>query len=42
MGRAATVKLELAVNIAAVCLGNSIVLAAVVIVVKYKACLLVS
>ena len=31
------VKLELAISIAAVCLGSSIVLAVVVIVVKYKA-----
>ena len=41
MGRAVTVKLELAVSIAAVCLGGSTVLVAVIIVVKYRACLLV-
>ena len=40
--RAAIVKSELAISIAAVCLGNSMVPAAVVIVVKYRACLLVS
>ena len=36
------VKSELAVNMAAVYLGNSTVPAIVVIVVKYRACLLVS
>ena len=41
MGRVATVKSESAVSIAAVCLGSSTVLAAVVIVVKHRACLLV-
>ena len=41
MGKAVTVKLKSAVSIAAVCLGGSIVLIVVVIVVKYKACLLV-
>ena len=40
--KAVTVKLESAVNIAAVCLGGNIVLAAVVIVVKHRACLSVS
>ena len=39
MGRAVTVKLESAANRAAVCLGGSTVPAAVVIVVKYRACL---
>ena len=39
MGKAATVKLKLAANIAAVCLGNSTVPIAVVIVVKYRVCL---
>ena len=42
MGRVVTVKLELAVSMAAVCPGSSTVLAAVIIVVKYKACLSVS
>ena len=41
MGRAVIVKLELAISIAVVYLGSSTVLAAVVIVVKYRACLLV-
>ena len=36
------VKLKLAISIAAVCLSGNMVLAAVVIVVKYRACLLVS
>ena len=36
------VKLELAVSMAAVCLGSNTVPIAVVIVVKYRACLLVS
>ena len=36
MGKAVTAKLELAVSIAAVCLGSSMVLATVIIVVKYK------
>ena len=40
--KAATVKLKLAISIAAVYLGNSMVLAAVVIVVKHKAYLLIS
>ena len=40
--RAATVKSESAASIAAVCLGNNTVLAAVVIVVKHRACLSVS
>ena len=42
MGKAATVKSELVASIVAVCLGSSTVPAAVIIVVKYKACLLVS
>ena len=42
MGRAAAVKLKSAASMAAVCLGGSTVPAAVVIVVKYRACLLVS
>jgi hypothetical protein len=42
VGRAVTVKLKLATSIAAVCLGSSTVPAAVVIVVKYRAYLLVS
>ena len=42
MGKAVTVKLELAASMAAVCLGGSTVLAIVVIVVKYRVCLLVS
>ena len=42
MGRAVTIKLELAVSMAAVCLGGSTVPAMVIIVVKYRACLLVS
>jgi hypothetical protein len=41
VGRAATVKSELAISIAAVYLGGSMVLAIVIIVVKYRACLLV-
>ena len=41
MGKAATVKSELTVSIAAVCLGGSTVPVIVVIVVKYRACLLV-
>ena len=36
MGRVVTVKLELAVSIAAVCLGGSIVPAIIIIVVKYR------
>ena len=40
--RTATVKLELAAIMAAVCLGGSTVPAAVVIVVEYKVCLSVS
>ena len=39
MGKAATVKLELAASIAAVCPSNSTVPARVIIVVKYRACL---
>ena len=39
MGRAATVKSESVASIAAVCLGSSTVPAAVVIVVKHRACL---
>ena len=39
MGKAVTVKSELAASIAAVYLGSSTVLATVVIVVKYRACL---
>ena len=42
MGKAVTVKLELAVSMAAVCLGSSTVPMTVIIVVKYRACLLVS
>ena len=42
MGRAATVKSESAASMAVVCLGSSTVPAAVVIVVKYRACLLIS
>ena len=42
MGRAATVKSESAVSIAAVCLGSSMVPVIVMIVVKYRACLPVS
>ena len=37
MGKAVTIKLELAVSIAAVRPGSSIVLATVIIVVKYRA-----
>ena len=36
MGRAVIVKLELAISIAAVCLGSSIVLVIVIILVKYR------
>ena len=36
MGRAVTVKSELAASIAAVCSGNSTVLVTVIIVVKYR------
>ena len=36
MGRAVTVKSELAVNMAAVCLGGSMVPATVIIVVEYR------
>ena len=36
MGKAATVKLESAASIAAVCLGSSTVLTTVIIVVKYR------
>ena len=36
MGRAATVKSESAINIAAVCLSNSTVPVTVIIVVKYR------
>ena len=39
MGRAATVKLESATSMAAVCLGGSTVPATVIIVVKYRVCL---
>ena len=42
MSRVATVKLELTVSIAAVCLSGSTVPAAVVIVVKHRAYLLIS
>ena len=41
MGRVATVKLESAISMAAVCLGGSMVPVIVIIVVKYRACLLV-
>ena len=41
MGKAATVKLELAASMAAVCPGGSTVLVTVMIVVKHRACLLV-
>ena len=39
MGKAVTVKSESAASITAVCLSGSTVLAAVVIVVKHRACL---
>ena len=39
MGRAATVKLELAISIVVVCLSGSTVLVIVIIVVKHRACL---
>ena len=42
MGKVVIVKLELAISIVAVYLGGSIVLVMVIIVVKYKACLLVN
>ena len=41
MGKVVTVKLESAISIAAVCPGGSTVLVTVMIVVKYRACLLV-
>ena len=42
MGKAVTVKSESVVSMVAVCLSGSTVPAIVIIVVKYKACLLVS
>ena len=41
VGKVVTVKLKLAISMAAVCLSSSTVLATVIIVVKYRACLLV-
>jgi hypothetical protein len=42
VGRVVIVKLELAISIVVIYLNNSTVLATVIVVIKYRACLLVN